>query len=765
MTLYIVTLGLVVLFVIGIPIGYSLGIVGFLGYISESGSRIIVDMLAQRMQSGVNNFLLLAIPLFILAAKLMNTAGITHRIFNFARALVGFLQRHPAAEARLDVLIGEHEGGAYFKLIDRDGAPLRNVRVTGHTAAAVKEVRQLKIFKALDNLRNLIDGRIPPNIVNNAGQCREAEAKQSIVEIEGLKFFRMEVPSPGARVLVIEPLAPEIMLYLQREFDDTSFDILLAESELVEVDGHWLPGINARLNAIVDNGHYDYCLGYCNANFDAPFFRQARLNGLILFATATHHIDLSAATQARTVVTNAPGFTTIAVTEQNVGMVLDSLFGQYIQEYRSEGALTLNQLEACEPQRAATLAQILWYLLLHKALRLDAMYRFGSGEKYVRTGVRRDATIYHDQLGQCEQARIRNSIAIIGLDETGLNLIELAMAHELSVIYVLADEYAGLSPQAKTRLREMSETVHGITQTKPFSIRLMPVTAEELTENATYTIKTPAAYLDEDLAGLKTKSTITICADKVFLNAPDVFDRGLVGLTLGVQGLGRIGEAMVQRMLAFGANVVVHQRDPERPKYRQKQQRLNRLAQNRARHHGQRIGVEYVGKDAFFRISNIVTTLAATTSSTRHWVDRQTLEMFGSDARGKVRVLVNAGKGLLNEADLAPYLRERPDVEVRLDVLSDEQAGKAGQRFMDRDGRPLANLKIAGHTAAAVPELRRLKICHALNNLRLHMDGGSPGDILNPEVTETLGNEPGNPGTAQPPGVGNLTVCPTVSAL
>jgi tripartite ATP-independent transporter DctM subunit len=48
-------------------------------------------MLAQRMQYGVNNFLLLAIPLFILAAKLMNTAGITTRLFNFARLLVGFL--------------------------------------------------------------------------------------------------------------------------------------------------------------------------------------------------------------------------------------------------------------------------------------------------------------------------------------------------------------------------------------------------------------------------------------------------------------------------------------------------------------------------------------------------------------------------------------------------------------------------------------------------------------------------------------------------
>jgi tripartite ATP-independent transporter DctM subunit len=55
------------------------------------GSQVNIPMLSQRMQYGVNNFLLLAIPLFILAAKLMNTAGITTRLFNFARLLVGFL--------------------------------------------------------------------------------------------------------------------------------------------------------------------------------------------------------------------------------------------------------------------------------------------------------------------------------------------------------------------------------------------------------------------------------------------------------------------------------------------------------------------------------------------------------------------------------------------------------------------------------------------------------------------------------------------------
>ena len=90
MTAFIVTGGMIILFVLGIPVGYSLGVAGLLAYFNEMGSRVNVPMLSQRMQYGVNNFLLLAIPLFILAAKLMNTAGITGRLFNFARLLVGY---------------------------------------------------------------------------------------------------------------------------------------------------------------------------------------------------------------------------------------------------------------------------------------------------------------------------------------------------------------------------------------------------------------------------------------------------------------------------------------------------------------------------------------------------------------------------------------------------------------------------------------------------------------------------------------------------
>jgi len=45
-----------------------------------------------RMVSGIDSFPLLAVPFFVLAGNLMNSAGITNRIYNFALALVGWLK-------------------------------------------------------------------------------------------------------------------------------------------------------------------------------------------------------------------------------------------------------------------------------------------------------------------------------------------------------------------------------------------------------------------------------------------------------------------------------------------------------------------------------------------------------------------------------------------------------------------------------------------------------------------------------------------------
>ncbi len=49
-------------------------------------------VVVHRMISGIDSFPLLAVPFFIFAGNLMNNAGITNRIYNFALALVGWLK-------------------------------------------------------------------------------------------------------------------------------------------------------------------------------------------------------------------------------------------------------------------------------------------------------------------------------------------------------------------------------------------------------------------------------------------------------------------------------------------------------------------------------------------------------------------------------------------------------------------------------------------------------------------------------------------------
>jgi TRAP-type C4-dicarboxylate transport system permease large subunit len=75
---------------IGLPVALSM-VGASLIYILVTGS--VPDVIvAQRMIAGVESFPLLAVPFFILAGNLMNIAGITGRIYNFAVALVGWMR-------------------------------------------------------------------------------------------------------------------------------------------------------------------------------------------------------------------------------------------------------------------------------------------------------------------------------------------------------------------------------------------------------------------------------------------------------------------------------------------------------------------------------------------------------------------------------------------------------------------------------------------------------------------------------------------------
>jgi len=78
------------LLVMGVPIAISLA-GSCLLYVLLTG-RVPDVVVMHRMINGVDSFPLLAIPFFILAGNLMNNGGITVRIFDFAKALMGWMR-------------------------------------------------------------------------------------------------------------------------------------------------------------------------------------------------------------------------------------------------------------------------------------------------------------------------------------------------------------------------------------------------------------------------------------------------------------------------------------------------------------------------------------------------------------------------------------------------------------------------------------------------------------------------------------------------
>ena len=90
----VLLIGFVVLLALGVPIGMSLLVAGAAGFMVSYGDIAAwFDLVAMplKLTSSLQNFLLLSIPMFILAAKIMNGASITKRIFDFANIVVGWL--------------------------------------------------------------------------------------------------------------------------------------------------------------------------------------------------------------------------------------------------------------------------------------------------------------------------------------------------------------------------------------------------------------------------------------------------------------------------------------------------------------------------------------------------------------------------------------------------------------------------------------------------------------------------------------------------
>lgn len=143
------------------------------------------------------------------------------------------------------------------------------------------------------------------------------------------------------------------------------------------------------------------------------------------------------------------------------------------------------------------------------------------------------------------------------------------------------------------------------------------------------------------------------------------------GSTVGIVGMGRIGQEVARRLAGWGVTIVYY--DPAR------------LSVGRE----QELGVRFVELDTLLRTADAVTVHVPLTTHTRHLIDAESLSLMKPTA-----VLVNTARGgLVDEAALAAALREGRILGAGLDVLSQEPPPA------DHPLLELSNVVLTPHTA------------------------------------------------------------------
>jgi C4-dicarboxylate transporter, DctM subunit len=143
------------LLLIGVPIALALGIACVLLLWWTSNLDLLLAF-PQRMIAGVDQFVLLTIPLFVLAGNLMNAGGITDRIVHFSRALVGHV---PGGLSQVNVVSSMFFAGVSGSAT-AEASALGSVLIP----AMVKEGYPARYAAALTAVASVMGPIIPPSI-------------------------------------------------------------------------------------------------------------------------------------------------------------------------------------------------------------------------------------------------------------------------------------------------------------------------------------------------------------------------------------------------------------------------------------------------------------------------------------------------------------------------------------------------------------------------------------------------------------------------
>jgi len=179
--------------------------------------------------------------------------------------------------------------------------------------------------------------------------------------------------------------------------------------------------------------------------------------------------------------------------------------------------------------------------------------------------------------------------------------------------------------------------------------------------------------------------------------------------TLGIFGMGRIGQALARRARGFDMRILYYDAvgAPEAVE--------------------RELGLEFASAERVLRESDFVSLHVPLAAHTRHMIGAAQLSMMKPTA-----ILVNTSRGpVVDEAALAEALEQRVIAGAGLDVFENEPQVHPGLLKLD-------SVVLAPHIASASVDTRRKMCMMAAENAAATLEGRRPANLLNPEAWGNL---------------------------
>ena len=175
--------------------------------------------------------------------------------------------------------------------------------------------------------------------------------------------------------------------------------------------------------------------------------------------------------------------------------------------------------------------------------------------------------------------------------------------------------------------------------------------------------------------------------------------------TIGIIGMGRIGQGIAKRALGFGMNVIYHNRS-----------RLSEADEKTC-------GAKYVSKEELLRTADHVVLVLPYIPESHHTIGAKEIALMKPTA-----TLINIARGgIVDDAALAQALKEKKIFAAGLDVFE-------GEPKVHPELLKLSNVVLAPHIASATEKTRRAMVDLAIENVIAALSGKKPPSLINTEV-------------------------------